>query len=194
MHKPISPQMFYYGFPVILLTSIDENNKTNITPISSSWCLGDNVVIGISMQGKAFENIRTCGEVVLNLPDETLWEKIEKIAPTTGKNPVPDYKKSDYQFCADKFEQGGFTAQSSTKVKPSRIKECPLQAEAKVVNVSERDGYAIIELKIVQVHACESLIMDNDKIDPTKWQPLIYNFRHYQGLGDLLGKNFRASR
>lgn len=194
MHKPISPKMFYYGFPVVLLTTCDKNGVSNITPISSSWCLGDNIVIGLGTQGKAFENLGACGEVVLNLPDETLWEQIEKIAPTTAKNPVPDFQKSDYQFCDDKFKKGGFTAESSTKVKPSRIKECPLQAEAKVVNVSERDGYAIIELKILQVHACENLIMDNDKIDPTKWQPLIYNFRHYQGLGKSLGKNFRAEK
>lgn len=85
-----------------------------------------------------------CGEVVLNLPDETLWPQIEKIAPTTAKNPVPDFQQSDYQFCADKFKKGGFTAQISAKVKPFRIKECPLQAEAKVVNVSEREGMLLL--------------------------------------------------
>lgn len=25
-----------------------------------------------------------------------------------------------------------------------------------------------------------------------KWKPLIYNFRHYFGLGQLVGKTFRA--
>jgi hypothetical protein len=29
-------------------------------------------------------------------------------------------------------------------------------------------------------------------VDPARWQPLIYNFRHYYGLGEELGKTFRA--
>lgn len=169
MHQPILPKMFYYGFPVVLLTTCDEHGASNITPISSSWCLGDNVVIGLGTQGKAFENLSVCAEVVLNLPDETLWQKIENIAPTTAKNPIPDFQKSEYQFCDDKFKKGGFTAGNLIKVKPSRIKECPLQAESKVIYISKRDGYAIIELKILQVHACEKLIMDDHKIDPAKW-------------------------
>lgn len=189
MHKPISPKMFYYGFPVILLTTIDENNKTNITPISSSWCLGDNVVIGLGTQGKAYQNLKICQEVVLNIADETLWQKIEKIAPfTANKSAVNE----SYQFCDDKFAVGEFTEQNSLKIKPKRIAECPLQAECVIECIHERNGYVIIELKIVQVHVLENLIFDDDKINPDKWQPLIYNFRHYQGLGELLGKNFRA--
>lgn len=30
--------------------------------------------------------------------------------------------------------------------------------------------------------------------DPAKWQPLIYTFRHYFGLGDELGATFRAEK
>jgi hypothetical protein len=35
-------------------------------------------------------------------------------------------------------------------------------------------------------------IVKEHYIDPEKWQPLIYNFRHYFGLGEELGKTFRA--
>lgn len=194
MHKPINPMMFYYGFPVVLLTTIDKNNKTNISPISSSWCLGDNLVVGLGLQGKAFENLSAIPEAVINLPSQDLWEKVEKIAPLTGKNPVPDYKKEHYVFCDNKFEWGEFAEQVSLKVKPKRIAECPLQAECAVANITKRETYAIVELKILQVHALEELIFDDNKIDPTTWQPLIYNFRHYQGLDKMLGKNFRSEK
>lgn len=40
MHREINPGAFYYGFPVILLSTADKANHTNITPISSSWSLG----------------------------------------------------------------------------------------------------------------------------------------------------------
>lgn len=192
MHKAINPKMFYYGFPVVLLTTCDKEGNVNITPISSSWCLGDNVVIGLGLQGKAFENLQICPEAVLNLPDESLWSNVEKIAPLTAKNPIPSFQQGIYQFCENKAEVGNFHLQPSTLVKPHRIFECPLQAEVHVTHISEREGYAIIELKIVQVHANKNLLLTNDKIDPQKWKPLIYNFRHYQGLTDTLGKNFRC--
>ncbi|KMK51042.1 hypothetical protein RO21_08315 [[Actinobacillus] muris] len=191
-HNTIHPKMFYYGFPVILLTTCDQQGKTNITPISSSWCLGDNVVIGLSTQGKAFENLQQCGEAVLNLADQSLWQQVESIASLTAKSPIPDFKQDHYQFCDTKFERGNFTAQAATQIQPARILECPIQAETQVAQINLREGYAIIELKIVVVHAHPDLIFDNDKINPEKWQPLIYNFRHYHGLSETLGKNFRA--
>jgi hypothetical protein len=29
-------------------------------------------------------------------------------------------------------------------------------------------------------------------VDPRRWSPLIYNFRHYYGLGPELGYTFRS--
>lgn len=106
--------------------------------------------------------------------------------------PVPDFQQHHYLFCDNKFELGNFTAQATDHIKPARILECPIQAETQVAQINLRDDYAIIELKIVSVHAHSDLIFDNDKIHPDKWKPLIYNFRHYQGLTETLGKNFRA--
>ena len=56
MHREINPGAFYYGFPVILLSTSDKANHTNITPISSSWSLGKNIVIGLVLGGKALES------------------------------------------------------------------------------------------------------------------------------------------
>jgi hypothetical protein len=38
----------------------------------------------------------------------------------------------------------------------------------------------------------EDFVLKKNYIDPEKWQPLIYNFRHYFGLGEDLGRTFRA--
>ena len=57
MHQTIHPKSFYYGFPVILLTTCDAAAATNITPISSSRCLGNNLVIGLSPHSKALETL-----------------------------------------------------------------------------------------------------------------------------------------
>jgi len=49
-----------------------------------------------------------------------------------------------------------------------------------------------IEVQVVRVHVAKELILSEHYIDPSRWRPLIYNFRHYYGLGESLGKTFRA--
>lgn len=45
---------------------------------------------------------------------------------------------------------------------------------------------------VLWVHADEQLMEKGNHIDRTQWNPLIYNFRHYHGLGPELGKTFKA--
>jgi hypothetical protein len=45
------------------------------------------------------------------------------------------------------------------------------------------------------VHVAANLVVGDSYIDPSKWSPLIYNFRHYFRLADKeLGKTFRAEK
>ena len=58
MFKKIEKNGFYYGFPVILMTTKDKETGTNnITPLSSSFVLGNTVTVGIGMGNKGFQNI-----------------------------------------------------------------------------------------------------------------------------------------
>lgn len=184
------PNMFYYGFPVVLLSTIDEKGKADVTPISCTFTLGTNAVIALVKLNQAYENVMAVPEVVLNLPNASMWEQVEKIAPYTAKDPVPAQKAAKYTHIDDKFALGGFTPLASDKVRPPRVAECPIQAEAKVVNVNDRNGYVLVELEIVQVHAQDHLVMEGNKINPLQWEPLIYNFKHYYGIGEHKGLNF----
>jgi hypothetical protein len=48
---------------------------------------------------------------------------------------------------------------------------------------------------LLRVHVANEFILGDNHIDPEKWSPLIYNFRHYFRLADKeLGKTFRAER
>ena len=53
-------------------------------------------------------------------------------------------------------------------------------------------GGAAIEVHILKAHIRTDFVLRENYVDPEKWQPLIYNFRHYFGLGAELGKTFRA--
>lgn len=195
-HKIISPKILYYGTPVILLTTLNEDGSSNISPISSSWALGKILVLGIGLGGKAIENLQRHPECVINLPHPGLWQAVEALAPTTGTSPVPEFKQElGFRYEKDKFACSGLSPADSVTVRPARIAECPLQIEASVKQIRVPDYspfFAIVETEAIHVHAEESIIAGENHIDPAGWSPLIYNFRHYFGLGSRLGKAFRA--
>lgn len=182
------------------MTTLNENRQANIGPISSIWALGWTLVLGLIAHAKTAKNLQREKECVVNFPSECLVSEIEKLAPLTGNNPVPPEDADKFQFEADKFQAAGLTQVHSENVRPPRIRECPLQFEACLRSVHPiglsdthvRSGALAIEVEVVRVHARESLIIRDRHIDPTKWRPLIYNFRHYFGLGRELGKTFRA--
>ncbi len=195
MFRSIEPKILYFGTPVVLVSSLNEDGCTNIAPISSAWALGQTVVIGLGTNGKTYENLSLRAECVLNIPSPALWEAIEALAPLTGKNPVPADKQSYSHYEADKFAAAGLHPIESELVTPCRVAECPIQFEGKATQIMPIGGegdIAAVEIQVVKVHALETIITGSHHINPREWQPLIYNFRHYFGLGTWLGKSFRA--
>jgi len=197
--KTIHPKILYFGTPVALITTIDGCGQPNIGPMSSVWALGYKLVLGLGCDGKTFSNLIAQKECVVNIPSTNLQQNIESIAHLTGVHPVPESKKSLYRYEPDKFTAGGFSAVGSQVVRPPAIKDCPIQLEAILEQHSiidfDADGQpdvAAITVKVVNVRVHENILIGNDHIDPGKWSPLIYNFRHYFGLGKALGKNFKA--
>lgn len=194
--KMIKPKILYYGTPVVLLNTWNEDETVNISPLSSSWALGDCIVLGVGLGGKAIENLERDPECVINLPSSSLWENVERLAPFTAKNPVPKNKKMlGFTYQKEKYAASKLTPVASNVVKPSRIVECPIQIEAKVKHIRIPDyapDFAIVETQTVCVHAHKDIIIGENHIDPNKWNPLIYNFRHYFSLGAELGKTYRS--
>ncbi|MGZ9719125.1 hypothetical protein [Rhizobium miluonense] len=88
-HIVIKPSVLYVGTPVALITSINPDGTTNISPMSSAWALFDRMVLGLTSTSKGRENAMRERQLVLNFPSPDLWPKIEALAPTTGRNPVP---------------------------------------------------------------------------------------------------------
>lgn len=193
--REIQPKILYYGTPVVLLTTRNADGSPNISPLSSSWALGQTIVLGLSVLGQAYENLRAHRACVVNVPGPELWPHVERLAPLTGRIPVPEAKAAQFRHERDKFAAAGLTPVDSTRVAPPRIAECGLQIEARVrslrVPAHDRD-FAIIEAQAVAVHAHTRLIVDAQHVDPGLWSPLIYSFRHYFGLGPELGRTFRA--
>lgn len=196
MHVNLEPSILYFGTPVVLVTTLNENRTANIAPMSSAWWLGWNCMLGLGAKGHTAQNLLRERECVLNLPSVEQVSAVNRLARTTGSNPVPPYKeKMGYRHEADKFGVSGLTPTSSELVAAPRIEECPVHLEAVLETwhpFGHRPdkgptGYAF-EVRIVRAHVDDSILADgkSNHIDPDKWRPLIMSFCRFYGLGDQL--------
>jgi len=201
--RTIDPKILYFGTPVALISSLNEDGSTNLAPMSSFWALGWTLMLGLLDETKTAENLDQVPECVINLPSPEMWRKVETLAPLTGKNPVPEIKAKQFRFEPDKFGTAQLTPMASELVKPQRIEECPVHMEARVTRLHTMSGERLnrlgsgiaAEVEVVRVHVASDLVVGENYIDPAKWSPLIYNFRHYFRLADdELGKTFRAEK
>lgn len=190
----IAPSVYYFGTPVVLLTTSMLDGSSNITPISSAWALGDSYVLGLGARGQGAINLLRTGEVVVNLPDAALAANIERIASTTGATVVPPHKEGLYRHEPDKWTLGRFTPVPSSEVSPARIQECPVQMEAAIGEVMQLGEDAVaVSVNVLKTHAHTSIVLPGTShLDLDRWTPLYYTFRHYFAQGERMAVNFRA--
>ncbi|MCX4649581.1 flavin reductase family protein [Streptomyces sp. NPDC058293] len=194
-HVTITPSILYFGTPVVLLSTENENGSFNLAPMSSAWALGHVIVLGLGAEGQTAHNLRSRHDLVVNLPAPAQWPAVERLAPLTGRTPVPVDKRGSFRFESDKFAAAGLRPQPSELVRPPRVAECPMQLEARVARAQpDASGeFLIVEAHVLKVHAAPRIVVSGSQhIDPAAWSPLIYNFRHYYGLGSELGHSFRS--
>jgi flavin reductase (DIM6/NTAB) family NADH-FMN oxidoreductase RutF len=192
MHEIIHPSILYFGTPVVLVSTLNEDGAPNIAPISSAWWLGWNAVLGFGARSKTPQNLERTRQCVLNLPSVHEAPHVDRLALLTGSDPVPPHKLArGYTTCRDKFAAAGLTPQRSDLVSAPRAAECPIQLEAELTAShplarEESPGSLIaIEVKILRVHIHPALRLEGapDHIDPEKWHPLIMSFCRFFTTG-----------
>ena len=194
MHIPSQPNILYFGTPVALLSTQNEDGTANLAPMSSTIFVSWRCVLGLQANSKTVTNLRRTGEMVINMPSVNQVEAVNRLAKTTGTFPVPEDKiMRGFRYEPHKFETALMTPVPSEVIAPPRVLECPIQLEA--VLVAERplneggplEGFlTTFEMLVKRIHVEESILMDGhaDRIDPDKWRPLIFNFQQFYGLGD----------
>lgn len=194
-HVTITPSILYFGTPVVLLSTENEDGTFNLAPMSSAWALGQMIVLGLGAEGQTARNLGSRRDLVINMPAPGQWQAVERLSPLTGRHPVPEHKRDTFRFEPGKFEAAGLRPERSEQVRPPRVAECPLQLEARAVSLQQAASaeFLIIQAQVLVVHADSRLVVPGSQhIDPSRWSPLIYNFRHYYGLGPELGHSFRS--
>jgi hypothetical protein len=94
MHVTSEPGILYFGTPVVLISTTDEDGSYNLAPMSSAFWLGWRCLLGLAGTSKTTQNIMRTGECVLNLPSVD-----NDAAVNRGSNPVPEGKvRRGYRF------------------------------------------------------------------------------------------------
>ena len=193
MHKTIEPTILYFGTPVVLISTLNPDGSPNLAPMSSAWWLGWSCMLGLGQMGQTSDNLIRTRECVINLPSEDLVTHVDRLALTTGKDPVPERKRQwGYRYEPDKFGIAELTPVTSQSVAPPRVLECPIQMEGIVHDLrpfGKNVNANVFEVHIVKLHVDETLLLENGPrphINPERWCPLMMNFCRFFGLGGEL--------
>lgn len=184
-HDAIDPAILYWGTPVVLVSTLNEDGSPNLAPISSAFWLGHTATLGFGLRSHSLANLRRTGECVLNLPGPDQVSAVDRLALTTGADPVPEWKRANgYAHVRDKLAHAGLDPVAASQVGPPLVAQCPVAMEARVSAVHLTD-HAIVQAEVVEVHVHPRIrLADHERrIDPARWRPLIMSFQQYFTLG-----------
>jgi flavin reductase (DIM6/NTAB) family NADH-FMN oxidoreductase RutF len=68
----IEPPILYFGTPVVLTGTTNEDGSPNLAPISCVWWLGWSCVLGLDVSSNTTQNLERDRQCVLNLPSAQL--------------------------------------------------------------------------------------------------------------------------
>jgi flavin reductase (DIM6/NTAB) family NADH-FMN oxidoreductase RutF len=188
MHVVPGLKVLYFGTPVVLISSRNEDGTANLAPMSSAWWLDQSCMLGLGNSGQTTANLLRERECVLNLPSSAMVDAVDRLALTTGKSVVSDYKvEQGYRYEPDKFGVAELTEQASELVAPPRVAECPIQLECEVVAVHpfvSAPNVTTFEVHVLRAHVEEDLVIPGTHyVDPVGWDPLIMKFCEFFGGG-----------
>jgi flavin reductase (DIM6/NTAB) family NADH-FMN oxidoreductase RutF len=187
-HVTIDPAILYWGTPVVLISTCNEDGSANLAPISSAFWLGSTAVLGFGLASHTLANLRRTGELVLNLPSADQVDAVDRLALTTGAPDVNRWKRAaGYAYEPRKFARAGLTPVASAGVAAPRAGQCPVAMEARVLDVRLTDvALVTAEVERVHVHPGLRLAGHRNRVDPDAWRPLIMSFQRFYGLGGEL--------
>lgn len=195
-HIDVTPSVLYFGTPVVVISSFNDDGSTNLAPISSVWALGHLLVLGLGNDGHTLANLRKRAGLVVNYCWDHQWQQVEMLALATGADPVPATKPEGAFTARDKFALAGWSESASSPGMPAGIVGAGARVEAHVEAIEDlpADGVAVIHARASRITADPTIVQPGTShIDTTTWRPLIYSFRHYYALGERQGIAARAA-
>ena len=183
MRRNFGSKPWLYPMPVLIVASYDENGNSDA--MNAAWggiYNEDKIGICLSETHKTTKNI------------------LETKAFTVSVGTVDQITACDYVGLvsgnkdANKFTKAGFHAIKSNFVNAPLIQELPMTLECEFVSYDKESNYMIG--KIVNVSAEESILNEYGKIDPQKFNPILFDpcNHEYLKVGDIVGNAFSEGK
>ena len=154
--------------PIALASTIDNEGNINLSPFSFFNAFSANPPILVFSPARrvrdnttkhTLENCLQTKEVVINIVDFSMVEQMS-------------LSSTEYDHGVNEFIKAGFTQIKSDNVTPPRVGEAPAAFECKVnevISLGENGGAGnLIICEVVKAHFSESILDENNKIDPYK--------------------------
>lgn len=181
MYKNLGNKPFLFPQPVMMIATYDKDGKANLMNAAWGGIAGDDEIMICLSSHKTTENM--------------LLNKAFTVAPATKEYTI----ECDYVGIVsankepDKMKKAGFTTRKSEYVNAPVVNEFPLTLECEFVKVIDGEKYIG---KIVNVVVDESILLDNGKIDMSKYHPIVFDQVNavYYALGEKVGNAFSEGK
>jgi flavin reductase (DIM6/NTAB) family NADH-FMN oxidoreductase RutF len=155
-----------YPRQTVLVTTCDKDGKPNIATFSFIMPVSfDPAYLAFSIApGRfSFKNLQEVGEFVLNICTEDMLDAIWICGTNSGKD-------------TDKFEMAGLVTTESLKVRPPRVKDCPVQLECIVEDMKEFGDHYLVVGRVSELH-----------IEKSEFRPIYHHTgKEFYKLGDKI--------
>ena len=154
--------------PIAFVSTIDKSGNKNLSPFSFFNVFSVNPPILVfspvrrvrnNTSKDTLDNIKEVNECVVSLVSEEIAQQVS-------------LSSCDFEANVNEFEKAGFTELKSELIRPSRVKESPVNFECKVNDVIElgKEGGAgsLVLCEVLKIHIDEKVIDGKDELDPLK--------------------------
>lgn len=154
--------------PIAFVSTVNKNGSKNLSPFSFFNVFSINPPILIfapvrrirnNTSKDTLENVKQIKECVISIVTKNIDQQVS-------------LSSCDYDVDINEFEKAGFTELKSDLIKPSRIKESPINFECKVNKIidlgTEGGSGSLVLCEVLKMHINKSILNEFNDIDPFK--------------------------
>lgn len=150
---------FYLGYPVVVLGYKDDDYGYNITTNSSTYSLRNNIVLGVSSDSRAAQQIEKYGEFTVNVAAEPVMTSVES---------------AGWWHEEDKLSRLDLNAQTASMINAPLLTDFPIIFECTVKKIEKMDNVHHIFAAIKQRWIDDSLLKDDGTLQIDDYVPVLF--------------------
>lgn len=172
------PGTVLYPVPAVMVSCGTMEEESNIITIAWTGTVNSDppmTYISIRPERHSYQIIKSSGEFVINLTNESLVKACDFCGVRSGSN-------------MDKFEQMQLTKAKASKLNAPLIYESPVNIECKVKQIIPLGSHDMFLAEVVAVNVSDEYYDKTGKFHFDNTNPICYSHGQYYSLGKNLGK------